>query len=57
MINFDDVAKENIKEHNLDCTQIPGRLRIWKKSLFNLMGHPPDIDKIYLYAKDQYEIK
>ena len=31
MINFDDVAKENIKEHNLDCTQIPGRLRIWKK--------------------------
>ena len=57
MINFDDVAKENIKEHNLDCTQIPGCLRIWKKSLFNLMGHPPDIDKIYLYAKDQYETK
>ena len=23
MINFDDVTKENIKKHNLNCPQIP----------------------------------
>ena len=23
MINFDDVAKENIKKHNPNCSQIP----------------------------------
>ena len=26
-------------------------------SLFNLINHPPDIDKIYLYAKDLFEAK
>ena len=26
-------------------------------SLFNLISHQPDIDKIYLYAKDLYEAK
>ena len=26
-------------------------------SLFNLISHQPDIDKIYLYDKDQYEAK
>ena len=25
--------------------------------LFNLVSHQPDIDKIYLYAKDLYEAK
>ena len=25
--------------------------------LFNLINHQPDIDKIYLYAKDPYEAK
>ena len=28
-----------------------------KNSLLNLIHHEPDIDKIYLYAKDQYESK
>ena len=28
-----------------------------KNSLFNLINHQPDIDKIYLYAKDPYEAK
>ena len=28
-----------------------------KHSLFNLTNHQPDIDKIYLYAKDPYEAK
>ena len=26
-------------------------------SLFNIIAHQPDIDKIYLYAKDPYEAK
>ena len=26
-------------------------------SLFNLINQQPDIDKIYLYANDQYEVK
>ena len=26
-------------------------------SLFNLISHQPDIDKVYLYAKDPYEAK
>ena len=34
------------------------RIRIWKKNvLLNLIENKPDIDKIYLYAKDPYEGK
>ena len=34
------------------------RLRIWKKNvLLNSIENQPDIDKIYLYAKDPYEPK
>ena len=34
------------------------RLWIKKKSiLLNLINHQPDIDKIYLYAKDVFEAK
>ena len=65
MINYDDVTKENIKEHNPDWTQIanhPYRILIIgtsgsqkTTSLFYLKSHQPDIDEIYLYAKDPYE--
>ena len=51
MINFDDVTKENIKEHNPNWPQIPDR------PSFNLINHQPDIEKIYLYAKYPYEEK
>ena len=67
MINFDDVTKENIKENNLNWAQIPDhpyKILIiggcefgGKNSLFNLISRQPDIDKIYLYAKDLYEAK
>ena len=67
MINFDDVIKENIKEHNPNWAQISdhpyGTLIIGgsgsgkTNSLFNLINQQPDIDKIYLYAKDPYEAK
>ena len=68
MINFDDdVTKENIKEHNLNLSQIPdhpyrilivGDLGSGKtNSLFNLISYQPDIDKIYLDIEDPYEAK
>ena len=67
MINFDDVTKENIKEHNPNWSLTPdNQYRIliiggsWSgktNSLFNLINEEPDIDEIYLYAKDPYEAK
>ena len=67
MIYFDDVIKENIKEHNPNWQQIhdhPYRILIIggsgpgkTNSLFNLINQQPDNDKIYLYAKDPYEAK
>ena len=67
MINFDDVTKENIKEHNASWPQIlhhPYRILIIGgsrsgkiNSLFNLINQQPDIDRIYLYRKDPYETK
>ena len=67
IINFDDVTKEKIKEHNPNWPQIPDhsyRILIIggsgsgkTNSLFNLINEEPDIDKIYLYATDPYEAK
>ena len=61
MVNF---TKENIKEHDPNRPQIlvyPYRTLIIgcsgygkTNSLFNLIQHQPDNDKIYLYAKDPY---
>ena len=66
MINF-DATKENIKEYNPNWPKIPDhpyRILIFggsgsgkTNSLFNLINRQPDIDKIYLYAKDPYEEK
>ena len=33
------------------------RFRIRKNKLLNLINNQPDIDKVYLYAKDPYEAK
>ena len=67
MINFYDVTKENIKEQNPNWPQIldhPYRILITGdsgsgkvNSLFNIINQQPDIDKIYLHAKDPYEAK
>ena len=56
MINFDDVIKEETKEHNLNSLQIPDYLhRILiiggsgsgeTNSLFNIINQQLDIDKI-----------
>ena len=66
MINFDDKTKQNT-EHNPKWPHIPDhpyRLLIVGGSasgktnaLLNLINNQPDIDKIYLYAKDPYEAK
>ena len=67
MIKFDDVANENIKEHNPIWPQISDHsFRIlmiresWSgktMSSFNLINQEPDINKKYLCAKDRYEAK
>ena len=61
MINFDNVTKENIKEHNPNWPQIPDhpcRILIVGGSgsgkvnmLLNIINYQPDIYKIYLCAK------
>ena len=67
MINFDDYTNENIIEHNPKWPYIPDhpyRILIIGSSgsgktntLLKLINNQPDIDKIYLYAKDPYEKK
>ena len=67
MINFDDCVNENKTQHNLKWPYIPDhpyRMLIIGGSgsgkanaLLNLINNQPDIDKIYLYAKDPYEAK
>ena len=67
MINFDDYANENRTEHNKNWPYIPDhpyRILIIGGSgsgktnlLLNLIENQPDIDKIYLYAKDPCEAK
>ena len=61
MINFDDVTKENIKDYNSNCWQIPDhRYRILiiggpgsgkANSLLNLTNHEPDINKFIYMLK------
>ena len=67
MFSFDYITKEDIKEHNPNWPEIPNhpyRILIGGESgsektnaLLNLINHKPDINKIYLYAKDLNEIK
>ena len=67
MINFNDYTNENKAGHNqkwLYITDHPYRILIVTGSgsgktdaLLNLINNHPDIDKIYLYAKDSYEAK
>ena len=67
MINFDDYTNENIIEHNSKWPYIPDHPYIIliiggsgsgkTNALLNLINNQPDIDKIYLYAKDPYEAK
>ena len=67
MINFDDYVNENKTEHNKNWPYIPDHPYIIliiggsgsgkTNVLLNLIENQPDIDKIYLYAKDPYEAK
>ena len=67
MINYDDYTNESKTEHNLKRSYVPDnpyRILIIESSgsgktsaLLNLITNQPDIDKIYLYAKDPYEEK
>ena len=67
MFNFEYITKEELKGHNQNWPEIPDFL--YRKliiagsgcgetnALLNLRNNEPDIDKIYLYAKDPYEAK
>ena len=67
MINFDDSVNENKTEQSRNWPYTPDylyRILIIGGSgsgktnlLLNLIENQPDIDKIYLYAKDPYEAK
>ena len=67
MINFDEYTNENIIEQNSKWPHIPDQpYRILiiggsgsgkTNALLNSINNQPDIDKIYLYAKDPYEQK
>ena len=67
MVNFDDYTNENKIEHSSKWPYIPDhpyRILIVgcsgsgkTNALLNLINNQPDIDKIYLYAKDPYEAK
>ena len=64
---FNYITKEDIKEHNPNWPEISdhpywilaiGDSESVKTNVFlNLINHEPDIDKIYLYAKDPCEVK
>ena len=67
MINFDEYTNQNKVNHNTNGIYIsdhPYRIVIRGGSgsgktntLLNLINNQPDIDKIYLYAKDPCEDK
>ena len=65
MINFDAFANENktqfkVAEYSRSSIQNTNNKRLWipkTNALLNLINNQPDIDKIYLYAKDPYEAK
>ena len=67
MINFDDYTNENKTQHNLKLPSIPDHpYRILmiggsgsgkSNALLNLIENQPDIDQIYLIAKNLYEAK
>ena len=67
MINFNDYANESKTKHNKKWPYIPDypyRILIIGGSgsgktnaLLNLIENQPDVDKIFLYAKDPYKAK
>ena len=66
MTNFDDIGNENktahknwpyIPNHPYRILVIGGSGSGKTNALLNLIKKQPDIDKIYLYAKDPYEAK
>ena len=67
MINFHDVTNKYKIEHNANQSYIPQhpqRVLIIgcpdqekANAFLNLKNHQPDIDEIYLYAKDPYKSK
>ena len=51
ILNFDDATGEKIKEHNSNWSKVQS-INNW-----SLINYKPDIDKLYLHAKNPYEAK
>ena len=51
------MKKKRLNNQNIRILIIGGSGSWETDSLFNLINQQPDIDKIYLYAKDPYEAK
>ena len=49
--------RPEISDHPYRILIIGGSGSVKTNSLFNLINQQPDLDKIYLYAKDPYEEK
>ena len=66
-MKYDDIARENIKQHNPNWLQnhdhlyrillIGGSGSGKTNTLLNFISHQPDTDQTYLYAKDPFEAK
>ena len=67
MITFDDYTNENKTEHNTNWPHTPDKPyriliigdlgSVKTNAVFNLIENQPDIDEIYLFAKDLHEAK
>ena len=67
MITFDDYTNENKTEHNTNWPHTPDKPyriliigdlgSVKTNAVFNLIENQPDIDEIYLFAKDPHEAK
>ena len=63
MINFDDITRKNINELAKNSWSSIDNINNWNyrsgktNVLLNLISHQPEIEMIYLYAKDCDEEK
>ena len=57
MFNFDYITKENTKEDRYTILIVGSSGSGKSNAFFVLIDHQPDIDNIFLYAKDLYEAK
>ena len=53
----DDTNWPQVSDHTYKTLIFGGSGSVKRNSLFNLINYLPDIDKIFLYANDLYELE